>query len=171
MEEQSDQFQLMRDGLDLKILTESNSFTFLPKITEPLLIDPKTIYDTSRKMNKDVLESLHKTTKLSKAQISRVFDIALYLAVDISDKSAGLAFEGFLKKKLERTYSQLLFSRMREKYIEYEGKIEYIDYKKFVTNSAENSKKFDQLFDFNFEQYKAVAESRRKQLKSSNMSQ
>ncbi len=156
VEEQSDGFQLMRDSLDLKMLLERNAFDFLAQKDQPLLREPKAIYDTSRKLNKELLEKIHKDTKLSKAQISRVFDLALYCSIDRSDKSAEVAFEGFLKKKLERLNSQLLFSKVREKYIEFEGQVLPVSYSLFAPKVSENSNQFDKILAFTMQQYRAV---------------
>ena len=156
VEEQSDGFQLMRDSLDLKMLLDRNSFDFLPQKGQPLLREPKAIYDTSRKLNKELLEKIHRDTKLSKAQISRVFDLALLASVDRTDKSAELAFEGFLKKKLERLNSQLLFSKVKEKYNEYEGQVLPVSYSLFTPKVSENSDQFDKILNFNLQQYRSV---------------
>ena len=146
----------MRDSLDLKMLLERNAFDFLPQKGQPQLSDPKTIYDTSRKLNKELLEKIHRETKLSKAQISRVFDLALFASIARTDKSAELAFEGFLKKKLERLHSQLLFSKVKEKYIEYEGQVLPVSYSLFTPKVSENSDQFDKILAFTMQQYRAV---------------
>jgi 4-alpha-glucanotransferase len=152
----------MRDSLDLKMLLDRNAFDFLAQKDQPLLREPRAIYDTSRKLNKELLEKIHKDTKLSKAQISRVFDLALFSSIDRSDKSAELAFEGFLKKKLERLYSQLLFSKVREKYIEYEGQVLPVSYSLFAPKVSENSNQFDKILAFTLQQYRSVLQSHSK---------
>lgn len=144
------------------MLLERNVFDFLPQKGQLQLREPKAIYDTSRKLNKELLEKIHRETKLSKAQISRVFDLALYSSIDRTEKSAELAFEGFLKKKLERLHSQLLFSKVKEKYIEYEGQVLPVSYSLFTPKVSENSGQFDKILAFTLQQYKSVLQTHSK---------
>lgn len=130
----------MKDSLDLKLLLETPELKeFKEKLDYPLK-DAKTIFDYSRKLNKDNLLVLNKHTKIRKAQISRIFDIILMSSVDHSDSSAVSAYEGFLRKKLERLNSQILFSRVKEKYIEHEGVVIPINYASFAPNNPERRK-------------------------------
>lgn len=127
----------MKDSLDIKILLDLPELApFKEKLAEPLK-DPKSIFDHSRKLNKESLESLNKSTKIRKAQISRIFDIILLASIDSADSTAVSAYEGFLRKKIERLNSQILFSRVKEKYIEHEGLVIPINYTNFAPNNPE----------------------------------
>lgn len=137
MEAPSDSFQLMKDNLDMKLLLELPEFNDFKHCLENPLKDAKTIFDHSRKLSKDVLEHLNKSTKIRKAQISRVFDMILLASVDQSDSYALSAYEGFLRKKIERLNSQSLITRVKEKYIEYEGKVVPIEYSQFSIKNPE----------------------------------
>lgn len=139
VEAPSDSFQLMKDNLDLKLLIDRPEFADFKHCLETPLKDARAIFDHSRKLNKDILETLNKTTKIRKAQISRVFDMILLASIDQNDSFAMSAYEGFLRKKIERLNSQSLITKVKEKYIEYEGKVVHIDYSQFASKNPESS--------------------------------
>ena len=66
---------------------------------------------------------------------------------------------------MERLNGQILISKVKEKYIEYEGHVEPINYKQFAPRDPELDKKFDEIFQFTLGQYKAVVKSSHKYLK------
>lgn len=135
---------MMKDALDLKLLLAIPEFTaFREKLTHPLN-DAKSIFDYSRKLNKDNLQNINRSTKLRKAQISRVFDIILLAAINSDDSVAIAAYEGFLRKKIERLNSQMLFTKVKEKYIEHEGVVVPINYPSFAPNNPERKQIFNQ---------------------------
>lgn len=139
VEAPSDAFQMMKDSLDMKLLLEMPEMKeFKERIANPLT-DAKTIFDYSRKLNKENLQTLNKGTKIRKAQISRVFDIVLLASINTDDSTAVSAYEGFLRKKIERLNSQILFSRVKEKYIEHEGAVVPINYASFAPNNPERT--------------------------------
>ena len=128
---------MMKDNLDMKLLLELPEFqSFREKIIDPIS-DAKAIFEYSRKLNKDNLEILNKSTKLRKAQISRIFDIILLASIDQSTPVSLSAYEGFLRKKIERLNSQVLFTKVREKYIEHEGVEVPVNYASFAPNNPE----------------------------------
>lgn len=159
VEAPSEGFQLMKDSLDLRILMRTEQFKPIVERTHDKLKDPKTIFDYSRKLNKELVGELNKITKIRKAQISRVFDILMLAAVDRSDASAMAAYEGFLRKKVQRLSGQLLFTTVNEKYLEYEGRIEKVNYSLFASKDPELDKKFDEIFMLTLTQYKSVVNS------------
>lgn len=123
----------MRDTLDLRLLLRSKDFEYLTERFGNKLVDAKEIYEFSRKLTMPIVNEINKRMKIRKAQISKVFDIILLGAVDQSSTLALAAYEGFLRKKLERVLSQDLFTRVKEKHVEFEGKLTSVDYKKFVS--------------------------------------
>lgn len=138
VEAPSEGFQLMKDALDLKLLFRNPAMSALAAHHSQPLTDPRQIFDMSRILNKEHLTQIASSSKLTKAQVSRVFDIALLSAVDQNDTKAVGAYEAFLRKKLERLNSQNLFTKVKEKYIEYEGKVEPVNYTQFVTKNPES---------------------------------
>jgi GNAT superfamily N-acetyltransferase len=163
IEAPSEGFQLMKDGLDLKILLPAEEFkTIVSKISSEPLRDAKAVYDCSRILNKDGLERLNKETKIRKAQISRVFDLILLLAIDEENITAVGAYEGYLRKKIEKVSGQQLFSQVKEKYIEVDGVVEKINYNQFTQNSKMIADKFDEIFKFTLAQYQRVLKAYRR---------
>lgn len=157
VEAPSEGFQLMKDGLDLKLLLPSEEFkTIAARIGTDPIRDAKAVYDMSRTLNKDGLERLNKQTKIRKAQISRVFDLVLLLAVDTEHTGAMAAYEGYLRKKIEKVSGQQLFSQIKEKYIEVDGVVEKINYGQFTQNTKLIADKFDEIFKFTLGQYQRV---------------
>lgn len=127
----------MKDSLDLKLMLDMPEFeAFREKLADPLS-DAKNIFDYSRKLNKDILKKINGNTKIRQAQISRVFDIILLACIKEDDSFATSAYNGFLRKKVERLNSQILFTRVKEKYIEYEGKVVPVSYNQFAPNNPE----------------------------------
>lgn len=151
---------MMKDLLDLKIVLSKNCFDFLSKIETPLT-DARTIYDTSRMLTQDLLKKIQKEVKLSKSQISRVFDIAFLTKINWENESGKSAYSGFLQKKTQRLFGQLLYTKIKEKYVEYEGKIFPVNYTQFG-NSPEHDKKLNEIFKFNLDQYQKVLSSYKK---------
>lgn len=168
VEAPSDGFQMMKDSLDLKLLLATPEMKDFREALNHPIADAKTIFDFSRKLNKDNLQTLNKSSKLRKAQISRVFDIILLASINSEDSIAVSAYNGFLRKKIERLNSQILFSRVKEKYIEHEGVVVPIHYPSFAPNNPERrllwlvDKRFDEIFDFTLKQYKVVLASHKK---------
>lgn len=128
---------MMKDSLDLKLLLATPEMKDFREALNHPIADAKTIFDFSRKLNKDNLQTLNKSSKLRKAQISRVFDIILLASINSEDSIAVSAYNGFLRKKIERLNSQILFSRVKEKYIEHEGVVVPIHYPSFAPNNPE----------------------------------
>lgn len=139
VEAPSESFQLMKDSLDMKLMMDMPEFSEFKALLSSPLKDAKAIFDHSRKLNKDVLQKVAERIKIRQAQISRVFDIILLACIEENDSFATSAYKGFLRKKIERLNSQILFSRVKEKYIEYEGKVIPVTYSNFAPNNPERS--------------------------------
>lgn len=157
IEAPSEGFQLMKDGLDLKILLPREEFKHIAsRIGANPLNDSREVFDYSRSLTKEIFERLNKDTKIRKAQISRVFDIILLLAIDPENKAVMGSYESYLRKRVERISGQQLFSEVKEKYIEVDGVLEKINYGQFTQNSKLIADKFDEIFKFTLEQYQRV---------------
>ena len=137
VEAPSESFQLMKDSLDMKLMIDMPEFAEFKSLLSHPLRDAKSIFDHSRKLNKEILHKVTERTRIRGAQISRVFDIILLACIDEQDTFATSAYNGFLRKKIERLNSQVLFSRVKEKYIEYEGKMMPVSYSNFAPNNPE----------------------------------
>lgn len=157
VEAPSEGFQLMKDGLDLKILLQREEFSHIVRrIGVNPVTDKKEVFDYSRSITKQAYESLNKDTKIRKAQISRVFDLILLLSIDQENEAVMGAYQSYLRKKVEQISGQQLFSQVKEKYIEVDGVVEKINYGQFTQNSQLIQNKFDEIFKFTVEQYQRV---------------
>lgn len=136
-----DEFQVVRNAIDLQDILEAGFFPEIQQLIGTRLDSGRRVFELSRKLTTEVIEVINHKLKLTKSQVSNCFDILLLMLIDYNNKENMVyaAYFDYLKKKTRRLNSKDLFTKVNKKFFETFGVVEPVDYTIFI-NTNPNGK-------------------------------
>ena len=130
VESPSEQFQIVRDVIDILHLKKLSLFDHLSK---PTIKTPQEFHILASSLTKSKLEEISKESKLRPLQVFRAFQISLMLCIDMSNSIMETAFKSNMIRKIaKQKESELLqSSNPRPKHIEFDGQIQPYNLEEF----------------------------------------